>query len=115
MWEQIWNRINLLEEEVYKLKKDNKELKKKLQAIQQLRIDKIEYKINELKVDTLSGTLNVGLSTLADEQSLKEIVDRMVKEKAKPEQNYSQKTDHNHSQSLESDPLQNESSTRFDP
>jgi spore germination protein PC len=115
VWEQIWKRIDLLEEEIYKLKKENKELKRKLQAAQPLRIDKIEYKINELKVDNLSGTLNVGLSTFADEQSLKEIIDRMVKEKSTSlEQSPTQAGDHSDSEPFQSDPLQNGGSTYFD-
>nr|WP_232345502.1 spore germination protein GerPC [Paenactinomyces guangxiensis] len=69
-----------LEKEISKLKKENKELKDKVEAVRPVSIDKVEYKIHELHVDTLSGTLNVGLTANGDEASMGEVIDKIVEE-----------------------------------
>ncbi|RAL24315.1 hypothetical protein DL897_08260 [Thermoflavimicrobium daqui] len=76
----IWHRLNQLEKELAKLKNENRNLKEKIESLQSLKIDKIEYKIHELKVQTLSGTLNVGLTSSGDAKDVKKVVDQIVKE-----------------------------------
>jgi len=70
------NRIAMLEQSLQKLQEEIKQLKDK----PSMRVDKIEYKFDQLKVEKLDGTLNIGLnpSDLAniedfavDNQSLK--------------------------------------------
>jgi spore germination protein PC len=51
-------RIQILEETIAGLKRDLEELKNK----PAIRVDKIEYKFDQLKVETLEGTLNIGLN-----------------------------------------------------
>jgi spore germination protein PC len=52
------NRINLLEETVKKMSAEIKQLNEK----KSIHVDKIEYKFDQLKVETLEGTLNIGLN-----------------------------------------------------
>ncbi|WP_168188714.1 spore germination protein GerPC [Thermoflavimicrobium daqui] len=80
MLADIWHRLNQLEKELAKLKNENRNLKEKIESLQSLKIDKIEYKIHELKVQTLSGTLNVGLTSSGDAKDVKKVVDQIVKE-----------------------------------
>ena len=52
------NRIATLEHTIQKLLEEMKQLKDK----PSIRVDKIEYKFDQLKVETLEGTLNIGLN-----------------------------------------------------
>ncbi|MEH7251637.1 spore germination protein GerPC [Neobacillus niacini] len=52
------NRIAALEHTIQKLQEEMKQLKEK----PSVRVDKIEYKFDQLKVETLEGTLNIGLN-----------------------------------------------------
>jgi spore germination protein PC len=52
------NRIATLEHTIQKLQEEMEQLKDK----PSIRVDKIEYKFDQLKVETLDGTLNIGLN-----------------------------------------------------
>ncbi|MFP7295743.1 spore germination protein GerPC [Neobacillus niacini] len=52
------NRIANLEHSIQKLQDEIRNLKEK----PSIRVDKIEYKFDQLKVETLEGTLNIGLN-----------------------------------------------------
>ena len=51
-------RIAILEQTIQKLQEEMKQLKDK----PSIKVDKIEYKFDQLKVETLDGTLNIGLN-----------------------------------------------------
>lgn len=75
-----WRQIKQLQKEIEKLKAENRELSKKIAALQPVQIEKMEYKINELIVETLSGTLNIGLSAHTDEKGLQKIIEKIHQE-----------------------------------
>ncbi|MDN4595033.1 spore germination protein GerPC [Polycladomyces subterraneus] len=77
MYAYLWDRINQLQQEIENLKEENEQIRKQLASIQPVTIERMEYKIQELRVETLSGTLNVGLSAHGDEQTLSKIIDQM--------------------------------------
>lgn len=52
------NRISTLEQTIKKMQEEMK----KLSEIKSIHVDKIEYKFDQLKVETLDGTLNIGLN-----------------------------------------------------
>ncbi|PAE42564.1 spore germination protein GerPC [Bacillus sp. 7884-1] len=52
------NRIVTLEKTIQEIQKEIKQLKDK----PSIQVDKIEYKFDQLKVETLEGTLNIGLN-----------------------------------------------------
>jgi len=52
------NKIKHLEQQIAHLEKEMQELKQRPQTM----IEKIEYKFDQLKVETLEGTLNIGLT-----------------------------------------------------
>jgi spore germination protein PC len=76
----LWDRINQMQQELDQLKKENEDLRKKVASIEPVHIERIEYKIQELHVETLSGTLNVGLTANGDEQSVARLVERLQQE-----------------------------------
>lgn len=81
---QIAEQIQALQHTVSQLQAENKQLKEQLTTLQPIKIEKMEYKINELVVETLSGTLNIGLSAHTDDSGLQQLIERM-KEKERME------------------------------
>jgi hypothetical protein len=75
----LWNRLIRLEQEVASLRKENEALRKKLASVQPVTIERLEYKIQELSIKTLSGTLNVGLSATGDDQSIAGMIEQIQK------------------------------------
>lgn len=69
LFEQKIQRLN------EKWEQDNLKLKEQLEQIKPIHIENINYKIQELAVKDLKGTLNIGLTALTDEDQLKKIID----------------------------------------
>ncbi|PRX40745.1 spore germination protein GerPC [Planifilum fimeticola] len=83
MYPYLWDRLRHLEREIAILRKENEALKKKLASLQPITIERIEYKIQELSIETLSGTLNVGLSATGDGESIERILEKVQEKKKK--------------------------------
>lgn len=69
--------ISFLEAKVKKTKETNTKLKE--QAKTTLHIERLEYKIHELHVQTLSGTMNLGITAQADENTMNDLVNQLTK------------------------------------
>lgn len=81
----LWERIYTLEGKVQELVTANEELRQQIKQPNQYQIDKIEYKIHELHVDNLSGTLNIGLTATGEESGVGEIIEKAIEQqKASP-------------------------------
>lgn len=80
MYAYLWDRINQLEQEMETLRKENEELKKQIDTIQPVAIENLVYKIQELNVQTLSGTLNVGLTTQGEGENVNELIEKLQRE-----------------------------------
>lgn len=78
MWNELWGRIEKLEHEVKFLKRENKQLREAISTIKPISIEKITYKVQELHVETLSGTLNIGLTTQDAVEDLEGFVEKIV-------------------------------------
>lgn len=72
--------VQCLEKELQKLKTEQKILLEKIEGIKPVQIGTMEYKIHELSVHTLSGTLNLGLTANADEKTMQSIMEDIRKE-----------------------------------
>lgn len=83
MYPYLWDRLRHLEREIAILRRENEALKKKLASLQPITIERIEYKIQELSIETLSGTLNVGLSATGDGESIERILEKVQEKKKK--------------------------------
>jgi spore germination protein PC len=66
--EELENRIRVLQEEQMSLKEQVGNLK-------QVHIENINYKIQELSVKELKGTLNIGMTALTDPEEIKKWLD----------------------------------------
>lgn len=64
-----------LQQKIEDVEKENEELKEKVENIKPINIEAINYKIQELTVEELSGTLNIGLSALTDAENLKKLLE----------------------------------------
>lgn len=70
-------RIQALEKQQKELEEANQKLKDQLAEAKKDQGGNITYKIQELHVNELKGTLNIGLTTLADEGQLKDMLGQM--------------------------------------
>lgn len=75
-----WARLQQLEDEVAKLNKESQELKEMINDLKPIIIEKMEYKIHELHVQDLNGTLNVGLAANGDDTTMSGVIDQIIKE-----------------------------------
>ena len=71
-------RLKYLEQEIRRLQQENRQLKEAIEQLKPMHIEKIEYKIHELHVETLSGTLNIGLTANGEDVGVGEIIEKMV-------------------------------------
>ncbi|MFN7251368.1 MAG: spore germination protein GerPC [Anaerobacillus sp.] len=67
--------LDSLQQKIEEVEKENEELKEKVENIKPINIENINYKIQELTVEELSGTLNIGLSALTDAENLKKLLE----------------------------------------
>ncbi|MBA4601105.1 spore germination protein GerPC [Thermoactinomyces mirandus] len=74
----IEQRLQSLEQEITRLRQENTALKEKIEQLKPIQIEKIEYKVHELRVETLSGTLNIGLTANGEESGIGEVIEKMV-------------------------------------
>lgn len=70
----FYQMLEELKEKVEKVEEENEELKGKLEDLQPINIENINYKIQELAVEDLSGTLNIGITALTDPENLKKLL-----------------------------------------
>lgn len=67
--------LHWLEERLLNLEKEYEELRNRLEQLKPIHIENLNYKIQELVVRELSGTLNIGLSGELDEQLVKSMLE----------------------------------------
>lgn len=70
-FQQLEQRLLQLEQRLLQLEEENHHLKTELQQIKPLHIENINYKIQELVVKELKGTLNIGMTALSDAEEIK--------------------------------------------
>lgn len=71
--------LNYICNEIDTIKIQNKEILNKISNLP-LNIESLEYKVNELKIDTLSGSLNLGLTASGDDVCVQKIVDKFTED-----------------------------------
>ena len=68
------HQLRELEERIRKVEEELRALREEIARERPIRIEAINYKVQELVVSELSGTLHVGLTALTDSKSLEKIV-----------------------------------------
>lgn len=63
-----------LHEKIEKIAAENEQLKEKVENIKPINIENINYKIQELSVEELSGTLNIGMTALTDPENITKLM-----------------------------------------
>ena len=71
-------RVRSLEFRLFTTESELHALKESVAGIKPIHIDNIHYKVQELAVSDLSGTLNIGLTALADPKKLEEWVQQQT-------------------------------------
>jgi hypothetical protein len=63
-----------------KLRKENEQLRSQIENLQPINIDKLEYKIQELNIQTVSGALNLGISLNGDGNNMTDLAERIIQD-----------------------------------
>ncbi|GAB3801243.1 hypothetical protein [Virgibacillus kimchii] len=74
-YDSILKNIEKLNEKLDQLEEENKALQEEVENIKPLTIENINYKIQDLHVQDLSGNLMVGLTALSDAEELKKLLE----------------------------------------
>lgn len=74
MNDDVYSYIQELMKRIHQLEERQKQLQEKIEAIKPLTIENINYKIQDLHVQELSGNLLVGLTALSDAEELQELL-----------------------------------------
>jgi len=67
-------RIRGLEDRVLLAEREVQALRESITQLRPVQIGSVQYKVQELSVSELSGTLNVGLTSLADPKQLEDLL-----------------------------------------
>jgi len=73
--DSILKNIEKIHEKLNQLEEENKALQEQVENMKPLTIENINYKIQDLHVQDLSGNLMVGLTALSDAEELKKLLD----------------------------------------
>lgn len=73
-FQRLEQRLVELEQEQERIQKENQELQQQVSQLKPIHIENINYKIQELIVKELKGTLNIGLTSLVDEKQLNKLL-----------------------------------------
>ncbi len=71
LWDNQQQHKKQVEERLSALESEHAQLKERMNQIKTISIENINYKIQELTVQQLSGTLNIGMSALTDPEEIK--------------------------------------------
>jgi spore germination protein PC len=71
MYYQHPDYLQHFEQRLQKLEQENQQLKQQVEQIKPIHIENINYKIQELSVKELKGTLNIGMTALTDPDEIK--------------------------------------------
>ncbi|OIJ14159.1 hypothetical protein BKP35_08155 [Anaerobacillus arseniciselenatis] len=71
---KVMQTLESIQQKMKEIEEENENLKEKIKDIKPINIENINYKIQELTVEELSGALNIGLSALTDAENLKKLL-----------------------------------------
>ncbi|SDN63295.1 Spore germination protein GerPC [Fictibacillus solisalsi] len=77
MDQDLYHILQQLQQQIIELQHENQSLKEALSNIKPVNIENINYKIQELHVKELKGTLNIGLTGEAHLDDMETIIDEI--------------------------------------
>ncbi|WP_028778413.1 spore germination protein GerPC [Shimazuella kribbensis] len=80
MHDPYWHYFEYLNQEIKKMQSEQAALRKQIEELKPIRVEKLEYKIQELNIQTLSGMLNLGLSLNGDGENMTELAEKIIQE-----------------------------------
>lgn len=80
MDQDLYHILQQLQQQIIELQHENQSLKEALSNIKPVNIENINYKIQELHVKELKGTLNIGLTGEAHLDDMETIIDEIQQE-----------------------------------
>ncbi|KSU81234.1 spore germination protein GerPC [Fictibacillus enclensis] len=80
MDQDLYHILQQLQQQIIELQHENQSLKEALSNIKPVNIENINYKIQELHVKELKGTLNIGLTGEAHLEDMETIIDEIQQE-----------------------------------
>jgi spore germination protein PC len=80
MHDPYWQYFEYLRYEIEKLHKEQEAIRRQISEIKPVHVDKLEYKIQELNIEKLSGLLNLGLSLNGDGKHMMELAEKIIDE-----------------------------------
>ncbi|WP_062239236.1 spore germination protein GerPC [Fictibacillus sp. FJAT-27399] len=82
MDQDLYHFLQQLQQQIIELQHENQTLREALNNIKPINIENINYKIQELHVKELKGTLNIGLTGEAHLEDMETIIDEIQQEAA---------------------------------
>jgi hypothetical protein len=80
MHDPYWQYLEYLRQEIEKLRIENEQLRNQIKNIQPIQVGKLEYKIQELNIEQLSGMLNLGISLNGDGDNMTDLAEKLIQE-----------------------------------
>jgi hypothetical protein len=80
MYDPYWQYFEYLRQEIEKIRYENELLRKQVEELKPIKVEKMEYKIQELNIQTLSGMLNLGLSLNGDGENISDLAEKIIQE-----------------------------------
>lgn len=80
MHDPYWQYLEYLRHEMEKLRVENEQLRSQIENIQPIKIDTLEYKIQELNIQTVSGMLNLGISLNGDGNNMTDLAEKIIQD-----------------------------------
>ncbi|MFC5713899.1 spore germination protein GerPC [Thalassorhabdus alkalitolerans] len=74
MYIDLYSWAQHMEKRIKKLEEENEELRKQIEAMNKTTIENVNYKIQELHVKELKGTLNIGWAGKASPEEVEDLL-----------------------------------------
>lgn len=79
-YDGLQQEVQQLRTEADQLRKENEELRNYIAGIKPINIERIEYKIQGLSIETLSGMLNIGVNLNGESEEFNDLAEKLMTE-----------------------------------
>ncbi|EIT84904.1 hypothetical protein A374_13165 [Fictibacillus macauensis ZFHKF-1] len=82
--EQLYIILQQMQQQILDVQRENQMLKETVQSMKPITIENVNYKIQELHVKELKGTLNIGITGEAKLEDMDTIIDDLIESHSEP-------------------------------